>query len=187
MFKNHNYYGKDWIKSMMQWLKKPWPYWVGGVLLGVLNVVLLAISGTVWQVTNGFLLWGAGALELVGFEPFKWEYFKLYNNRYEEIILNHNIFINKYTILNIGVVLGSLVATLLASQFKLGKAKNIRHILFAFLGGLMMGYGSRLTGGCNIGSFFSGIPSFSLHAWVFWIFITLGAWVGTRILIKFLI
>ncbi|TEB04375.1 putative inner membrane protein [Pelotomaculum schinkii] len=172
---------------MMECLKKPWTYWVGGVLLGVLNVVLLALSGTVWQVTGGFLLWGAGALELAGFEPFKWEFFKLHHAKYGEIILNHNIFINKYTILNVGVIVGSLLATLLASQFKIGKAKNIKQVVFALIGGIMMGYGARLAAGCNIGSFFSGIPSFSLHAWVFWIFVVLGAWLGTKILIKYLL
>jgi uncharacterized membrane protein YedE/YeeE len=186
MFKNHNYYRRDWMKFMMQWLKKPWPYWVGGIFLGLLNVALLALSGTVWQVTGGFLLWAAKVLELAGFEPFKWEYFKLHSNEYSQIISNHSIFINKYTILNIGVAAGSLIATLLASQFKFGKVKNIKYIILAFLGGIMMGYGSRLAGGCTIGCFFSGIPSFSLHAWVFWIFAAIGTWVGTKLLIKFL-
>lgn len=171
---------------MKQWLKKPWPYWVGGIFLGVLNVALLALSGTVWQVSGGYLLWGAGILDRLGLNPFQWDYFTLYNNRYDEIIADHHIWINQYTLLNIGVVVGSLVAALLASQFKLGKVKNKKHVAIAFLGGVLMGYGSRLTGGCNIGSFFSGIPSFSLHAWIFWIFIALGAWFGTRILIRFL-
>lgn len=186
MSRNNNNNGREWTKHMMQWLKKPWPYWVGGILLGVLNVILLALSGITWQVTGGFLLWSAGILELMGFEPFKWEFFQLFSNKYGDIILNHNIFINRYTLLNIGVIAGSLIATLLASQFKIGKVKNKKQILFALLGGIMMGYGSRLTGGCNIGSFFSGIPSFSLHAWVFWIFAVLGVAVGINILIKFL-
>ena len=171
---------------MIRWLKKPWPYWAGGILLGVFNVVLLALSGTVWQITGGYLLWGAGFLESVGFKPFKWEYFKLHNYEYGNIISNHSVFINKYTILNIGVIVGSLIATLLASQFKFKKVKNIRYVVFAFLGGIMMGYGARLTGGCTIGCFFSGIPSFSLHAWVFMFFVAIGAWVGTKIIIKFL-
>jgi uncharacterized membrane protein YedE/YeeE len=134
-----------------------------------------------------FFVWGAGALELVGYEPFNWEFFEIFHVRYGEIILNHNIFINKYTILNAGVIVGSLVATLLASQFKIGKTKNIKQVVLALLGGIMMGYGSRLTAGCTIGTFFSGIPSFSLDAWVFWIFVSLGAWVGTKILIRLLL
>lgn len=103
------------------------------------------------------------------------------------MITNHNAFINKYTILNMGVIMGSLIATLMASQFKLKKVKSKKQLIFALLGGIMMGYGTRLALGCNIGAFFSGIPSFSLHAWVFGIFTILGAWVGCKILIRFLV
>jgi len=170
---------------MKQWLKKPWPYWSGGVLLGALNVLLLASSGIVWQVSGGYLLWAGGFLERIGLSPFQWDYFQFYNTRYEELISSDSVFINRYTLLNLGVIAGALLAALLASQFKLGKIKNWKQAAFALLGGILMGYGSRLTGGCNIGSFFSGIPSFSLHAWVFWIFVSLGAWAGTKLLIKF--
>jgi uncharacterized membrane protein YedE/YeeE len=171
---------------MVKWLKKPWPYWVGGILLGMFNVILLAISGTAWHVTSGFLLWGAGILDLIGFEPFKWEYFRIFDYKYADIILNNNIFINKYTIINIGVIAGSLMATLLSSQFKIKRLKSKKQFVFALVGGIIMGYGSRLASGCNIGSFFSGVPSFSLHAWVYLIFVVLGALVGTKILTKYL-
>ncbi|QGU94642.1 YeeE/YedE family protein [Clostridium bovifaecis] len=172
---------------MIKWLKKPWPYWVGGGLLGILNVLLLAISGISWYVTSGFLLWGVGILERLGLEASKWEYFEYTKVEYGDIIANHNLFINKYAILNVAVILGSLIATLLASQFKFKKIKSRKHAIFALLGGIMMGYGARLAAGCNIGSFLGGIPSFSLHAWIFWIFVILGAWVGTKVLIRFLI
>ncbi|QAT48893.1 YeeE/YedE family protein [Caproiciproducens sp. NJN-50] len=169
---------------MKRWLKTAWPYWAGGILLGALNVLLLASSGTVWQVSGGYLLWAGGILEWFGVKPFQWDYFRLYNTRYDEIISGNSAFFNQYTLLNLGVVFGALIAALLASQFKLGKIKNGKQAAYALLGGILMGYGSRLTGGCNIGSFFSGIPSFSLHAWVFWIFVSLGAWAGTKLLIK---
>lgn len=172
---------------MGKWFKKPWPYWVGGILLGIFNVILLAVSRDDWHVTSGFLMWGVGLLDLVGFEPFKWQFFEIYSHKYENIILNNNVFINKYTVLNIAVIIGSLVATLLSSHFKVKKIKSKKHAIFALAGGIIMGYGARLSSGCNIGSFFSGIPSFSLHAWVYWIFVTLGAIVGTKILTKYLI
>lgn len=175
------------IKTMIEWLKKPWPYWVGGALLGILNVILLAISGTVWHITTGLLTWGIGILDFVGIKAYKWEFFKIFNYTYGDIILNHNLFINKYTILNIGVIIGSLIATLLSSQFKLKRLKGKKQTILALVGGIIMGYGARLTSGCNIGSFFSGIPSFSLHAWVYWIFVVLGAVAGTKILSKYLI
>lgn len=169
---------------MVEWLKKPWPYWVGGILLGIFNVTLLAITGTVWHINTGFLTWGMGILDFIGIKVYDWEFFKIFNYTYKDIILNHNLFINKYTILNIGVITGSLIATLLSSQFKLKRLKGKKQTILALVGGIIMGYGARLTSGCNIGSFFGGIPSFSLHAWVYWIFVVLGAVVGTKILSK---
>lgn len=175
------------MEKITKYLKKPWPYWIGGLLLGMINVVLLALVGFSWQITSGFLLWGVGILEGFGFNPLQWEYFSHFSSRYESIILQGNLFFNPYTILNIGVMLGSLVATLLASQFKLKKIKNKKQFFTALLGGIMMGYGSRLAIGCNIGTFFSGIPSFSLHAWIFGIFMILGTWVGVKLLIRFIV
>ncbi len=175
------------MKSIIKCLKKPWPYWVGGILLGVMNVILLALVGISWQITSGFLLWGVGILKWFGLDPFKWEYFSHFQSYYNPIISQGNVFINQYTILNIGVILGSLIATLLASQFKWKKIKSKKQFIMALIGGIMMGYGTRLAVGCNIGAFFSGIPSFSLHAWVFGIFVFLGAGVGVKILVKFLL
>ena len=42
---------------------------------------------------------------------------------------------------NIGIILGALFATLMASQFKIKKLKSWRQVAAAVLGGLAMGYG----------------------------------------------
>lgn len=88
--------------------------------------------------------------------------------------------------MNIAVIIGSLIATLFASQFNI-KIKNRKQVIIALIGGIIMGYGARLASGCNIGSFLIGISSFSLHGWIYWIFITLGAFIGTLILKKFIL
>ena len=54
-------------------------------------------------------------------------------------------------------------------------------LLAAILGGLMMGYGSRLSFGCNIGAFFSGIASTSLHGWLWIVMALAGTWFGIRL------
>lgn len=172
------------MKTIVKCLKKPWPYWVGGILLGIMNVILLALVSMSWQITSGFLLWGIGVLQWFGLDPLSWEYFSHFESYYGPIILNKNVFLNQYTILNIGVIVGSLIATLSASQFKIKKIKNKKQLIFALVGGIMMGYGTRLAVGCNIGAFFSGIPSFSLHAWIFGIFSLLGTWVGVKFIVR---
>lgn len=45
-----------------------------------------------------------------------------------------------------------------------------------------MGYGARIAYGCNVGAFFSGIASTSLHGWL-WIAAALpGSWVGLQLM-----
>ena len=52
---------------------------------------------------------------------------------------------------------------------------------FAVLGGLLLGYGARLAYGCNIGAYFSGIASSSLHGWLWLVAAFLGSILGTRL------
>lgn len=48
-----------------------------------------------------------------------------------------------------------------------------------------MGYGARIAYGCNIGAFYSGVASTSLHGWL-WIIAALpGCWVGIRLRPRF--
>jgi uncharacterized membrane protein YedE/YeeE len=88
------------------------------------------------------------------------------------------------SVTNLGIVLGALLAVLLAGSFKFKKIKSGRQVAAAVLGGLLMGIGARLALGCNIGSFFSALPAFSLHGWLFMVFIFLGAAVGSSMLKK---
>ena len=81
--------------------------------------------------------------------------------------------------------MGALLASLLASGFKLKKIKSIKQVIAAALGGLLMGYGARIAAGCNIGALFSGIASLSVAGWVFAVFIFLGAILGSKLLTKF--
>ncbi|RXI75866.1 YeeE/YedE family protein [Clostridium tetani] len=179
--------GRNRMESIKRYLKRPCPYWVAGILLGLMNVILLGTIRISWQITSGFLLWGIGILQWFGLEPLNWEYFKYFKSYYQPVILYENVFINQYTILNLGVLIGSLIATLLVSQFKWKRIKSKKQFIMALIGGVMMGYGTRLAVGCNIGAFFSGIPSFSLHAWIFGVFAMLGTWVGVKILTKYFI
>lgn len=159
-------------------------YLTGGILLGILNIILFALTGKPWRITTGFLLWGAWIIKAFGGQPENWEYFKDL-----QLVegLNDSFFTNNLSLLALGMVCGSLLAVLLASHFKMKKIKSWRYFITALLGGIIMGYGTRIAFGCNIGAFFSAIPSMSLHGWVFGIFIFVGAWIGCKILVRFLV
>lgn len=171
-------------KKVRKWMKKPWPYWLGGILLAVLNVVLLALTGTSWRITSGFLYWGAALLEKLGLQPQEWYYFSVYNHGLEP---GESLFNNDISILTLGIILGALLAVLLSSEFKFKPLKSKKQGLVALFAGIAMGYSSRISFGCNIGAFFSAIPSFSLHGWVFFFSLFIGAWIGSKLLVKYML
>lgn len=162
--------------------KNPFTYVAGAVMLALLNIALFAASGSPWGVSGTFANWGAWLYQLVGGNVDKWWYF---SSEGAQATLNNGILNHSGSWLNFGIIFGALLATLLASQFKFKKIKNVKQIIAAVGGGLLMGYGARLAGGCNIGALFSSIASFSLSGWVFAIFLFVGAFIGSKLLAKF--
>ena len=68
--------------------------------------------------------------------------------------------------MNFGIILGALLASLLAGTFAPAWRVPMRSLAAAIIGGLLLGYGARVAFGCNIGAYFSGIASGSLHGWL---------------------
>ena len=50
----------------------------------------------------------------------------------------------------------------------------------AVIGGLLLGYLARVAVGCNIGAYFSGIASSSVHGWLWFVSAFAGNAIGTR-------
>ncbi|MFO7611571.1 MAG: YeeE/YedE thiosulfate transporter family protein [Clostridia bacterium] len=157
--------------------KKEWSYATGAVLLSALALVLVIVTGHAWGVTGPFTLWGAKFISLFGVDVAAIPAFKG--------VAEYNFWKSVPSMTDLGIVAGALIAVLLAAQFKIKKIKSWRNIAAAVLGGLFMGIGSRLALGCNIGSFFSALPAFSLHGWVFLVAIFLGALLGSILLKKY--
>jgi len=169
-------------KFYKAWFKDAWPYITGAVLLSVFQIVTLASTGNPWGVSGVLANWGAWVVELFGGSVDKWYYF---SSEGAQATLANGFFKDPGTMRNLGIIIGALFATLLASQFKFKKIKSKKQIIAAVLGGLLMGYGARIGFGCNIGAFFSGIASMSLSGWVYGIFLFVGAYVGSKLLVKF--
>lgn len=162
-------------------LKNPWSYVTGAVLLAILNISIFASTGTPWGVTTTFSYWGAWIFQALGGHPENWLYFQ----GGKADVLAKGFTAHTGSVMNIGIIFGALLATLLASEFKIKKIKSGKQVVAAILGGLLMGYGARIAFGCNIGALFSGIASMSLHGWEYLIFIFLGAWAGSKLLVKY--
>ena len=163
----------------------PWTYTTGAVVLALLNVVLLLATGKAWGVTTSLTYWGAWVWRWLGGQPQHWRYFAEIKPAFNRP--GFDFLADAGSLTNVGIVLGALLAALLANQFRVKKLKAKRQIVAAVAGGLLMGFGARLAFGCNIGAMFTAIPALSLHGWVFLVSIFAGAAVGSRLLLRYFV
>lgn len=144
------------------------------IALGILSAVYFGIFGGVWAVTGEMTRWGGELLELFGMNLDGYSYYTKQN-------LNGTPLTRTDGIMLIGMFIGCLVAALLANKVKFRlPASNIR-IFQAIVGGILSGYGARLSFGCNLANFFTGLPYFSLHTWLFAVFMILGIYVAVKV------
>lgn len=78
------------------------------------------------------------------------------------------------SVMDLGIIVGAMLCAGLASKFKPEWRISGRHLLASVVGGFCLGYGARLAYGCNIGAFFSGIASGSVHGWLWIVFALAG-------------
>lgn len=144
------------------------------IALGILSAVYFGIFGGVWAVTGEMTRWGGELLELFGMNLDGYSYYTKQN-------LNGTPLTRTDGIMLIGMFIGCLVAALLANKVKFRlPASNIR-IFQAIVGGILSGYGARLSFGCNLANFFTGLPYFSLHTRLFAVFMILGIYVAVKV------
>ncbi|MBM3770371.1 MAG: YeeE/YedE family protein [Acidimicrobiia bacterium] len=160
------------------WLRGPWPVVAGAIGLAVVNIATLGIAGRPWGVTSAFALWGSKMLAAVGVDVASWPYWRSAARAAE---LNGSLLNDVTTVMNVGIMLGALIAAGLAGRFAPSWRVPLRSLLAAVVGGLLLGYGARIAYGCNIGAYFSGIASTSLHGWLWFAAAFLGNTVGTRL------
>ncbi|WP_406689104.1 YeeE/YedE family protein [Saccharopolyspora sp. ID03-671] len=165
-------------KGILRALRGSWPLWVGAVLLAVLNAATLFVSGGTWGITSAFGLWGAKILDWVGVDisgaPF-WQ------NPENAAKLASSVLTDRISVMDFGIMVGALVAAALAGAFTLHRKIPWKMAVGAVLGGILMGIGARFAGGCNIGAYFSGVASFSLHGWLWGVMAIVGTYAGVAL------
>jgi len=163
-----------------QWrrlLSGPWSFVAGAVILAALNFLTLIIAGHPWTITWAFTLWGAKLAQSLGWEPSS-SLFWL--GGFQQRALRQTIFADTTSVMNIAIMIGAFAA---ASCGRLLPRSLLpaRTLVAAVVGGVAMGYGARIAFGCNIGAFFSGIASTSLHGWLWIIAALIGTWLGVKL------
>jgi uncharacterized membrane protein YedE/YeeE len=160
------------------WLHGPWPLVAGAIALALLNFATLALSGRPWGITSAFALWGAKAASTIGFDVASWPYWA---SKANAAALAAPVSRDVTSVMDIGIVLGAMMAAGLAGRYAPVWRLPLRSLVAAIIGGLLLGYGARLAYGCNIGAYFSGIVSGSLHGWLWLVAAFFGNVVGTKL------
>jgi uncharacterized membrane protein YedE/YeeE len=146
-------------------LRGPWPLLGGAVALAVLNFATLLLAGRPWGITSAFGPWGGKLLRLGGIDVGGWGGWM---EPAQQAALARPVLADITSVMDFGIMLGALLAAGAAGRFAPWRPIPARHAMASVIGGLLMGYGARLATGCNIGAFFSGVASGSLHGWL-WI------------------
>jgi len=160
----------------------PWKMRVSVVIIALLFTSLLWLYEKGWGASTAFGLWFAKVLMLFGADA---ETLSVWTGRsvdfFAQPLLEHGT-----SIQNISIILGALFYLLIAGKFKekfqLGLGIRAQDFFLYAFGGLIMGYGTRLSNGCNVGALYTPIAEFSLSGWFYLVVVVSGGLLGNWVL-----
>lgn len=159
-------------------LRGPWSTVTGASALALLATCTLALTGRPWGVTWGFTLWTAKLAQGFGWDPTT---SSIWQQERFGAALQGGLLQDTTSVMNAGIVLGAAAAAAAAGRLSFRRPPSARVGIAALLGGLTMGYGAWLSYGCNVGAYFGGIASTSLHGWLWIVFALFGTAIGVRL------
>lgn len=159
-------------------LRGPWPLLWGAVLLALLNAATLGLAGHPWNISFGYTLWGAKAAGALGLDVAAWPFWTW---PYPKRALDGSLFAETTSVMNFGILAGAFLAAGLAGKFAPQRRIAWGVVAATALGGVLMGYGARLAFGCNVGAFFSGVASGSVHGWLWFAAALAGSTLGAAV------
>ena len=164
----------NWLKGLESDYRtafvEPWSPYLGAILL-VLAVSTLMLNGLFWGVFGGIRLWGDWFNRLIGLDGILGLPAEL------ESPLMHRI-----SLMDIALVLGAFAAALISRQFILNRAPRLEY-LWGALGGVCMGIGATVAGGCTVGGFFVPLLHASPAGMVMWVGLVIGTVAGLKALL----
>jgi len=141
-----------------------WPMWLGGIFIGIMSVVTFAWSRP-WGVVGGLRNWADWFFNLVG----------VYQVKPLSPLLSTS------SLLTLGLLWGAFGSALMSKQFAIRKAPPLE-LLKGIVGGILMGVGSAMAGGCNVGGFYSALSALSASGFAMMAGLIAGAYLGLRYL-----
>lgn len=157
----------------------PGRLWAAALLIALLASLNLIIAGQSWGVVYGLGLWGAKFAQAAGMEVTATTF---WSSPAHALRLQQSLLTDVTSLTNIGLLAGAFLAMRWKHkpdpQIAALSASSWAVILLA---GLIMGYSARVALGCNVGAFFSGVSTGSLHGWVWFVAAFGGSYAGLRL------
>ena len=174
------------VAAVLLWLGKPgsWRlprrYILAALTLAVLAIANLMVAGQPWGVVYGLGLWAAKGATALGADLSGSAFYAAAGSAER---LNASVLTDYTSLTNFGMIAGAFgVAAWRSGDLSQPlPSYPARAWIVTIIEGLLLGYSSRLAFGCNVGAFFSGIGTGSLHGWVWFAAAFAGAFLGIRI------
>lgn len=141
-----------------------WPMWLGGMLIGIMSVITFAWSRP-WGVVGGLRNWADWFFNLVGFYQVK----------------PLSPLFSTSSLLTLGLLWGAFGSALMSRQFAIRMAPPLE-LVKGIAGGTLMGVGSAMAGGCNVGGFYIALSALSVSGLTMMIGLMFGAYLALRYL-----
>lgn len=153
---------------------------IAAVVIAALALGNLVIAGQPWGVVYGLGLWAAKAYSAMGGDLAASAFWSAPGSAER---LSSSILTDYTSLTDIGIIAGAfgVAAWRRGALAAALPGYPARAWIATIIAGFLLGYSSRLAFGCNVGAFFSGISTGSLHGWVWFVAAFAGAFFGIRL------
>ena len=160
---------------------RPWKMRTGAIVITVIFGILMGVTKAGWGASTVYGFWFGKVLMLFGISSKALASF----THFPASFFQTSVIAHPVSVQNIGIIIGTFITLLLSGTFKATFFSEMKisvkdSLLFA-MGGLFMGFGTRLANGCNVGALYTPIANFSLSGWIFLIFLIAGGIAGNRV------
>ena len=136
---------------------------VAAILVALLATLNLVIAGQSWGVVYGLGLWGAKFVSAAGIDLSTNVFWgaPAHAQRLQQSVLT-----DVTSLSNIGIIIGAFMVM----RWRINPGAQVESLtplswVAVALAGIVLGYSARIAFGCNVGAFFSGVSTGSLHGW----------------------
>ena len=133
---------------MLNWLLEPWPWWFSGILIGLMVPALYIVAGKGFGISSSLQHIGSACSPNTGIAYLR-------DNDWRKNVWN--------LVFVIGIILGGLIANFLLSaspvEYLPASYYSLGGVVRLFLGGILVGFGTRYAGGCTSGHAITGLSN----------------------------